>query len=457
MYKLVFGFIVSIALLCMGVTANAAKFDSTNYSIDGAIGNSFGGSNNSSSYTMTSTGGDSIIGEGTSGSYRLGEGYIAQQERAIELTVQPSSQELYFPFDEEAGTVAYDASANRHIGTFAGAVGRSTGKVGNALNYATSNLSVNFPQSANTKPSAEMTLEAWIRPSNVLNSNAQTIVSTKEGGGYALYLTGLSTDVCTPLQICFVFQSGGSYQSVALGKSTVLSNGTWAHLAATYDGSAIKLYVDGVERASTVYSGTITHNDTNAPFCIGNESTANPGCSGTVFAGDIDEVKLFSRGLTADEVSAEYTAGNAGVPSGLTLGSQISGVSKTTSFRTAVNTDASAYSLSIHQNQDLTSGGNSIPAVAGSIGTPLVWDEGTTQGLGFSLFSTNATALPGKWGSGNAYAALPTSASSFYNRVGGVGGSTKDVVDARLRLGISASQPIGNYSNQMMITGTITP
>lgn len=145
-------------------------------------------------------------------------------------------------------------------------------------------------------------------------------------------------------------------------------------------------------------------------------------------------------------------------PSTLTIPAVTPNTSQLVNFSANVLTDAPGYTLSANQNNDLTrsSGGNTIPAVSGSIASPVTWSEGTTKGLGFSLVSTTATALPGKWNAGASYAAFPASASSFYTRTGLSGGAT-DTLSMRLRLDVANTQVTGNYSNTITWLGTITP
>ena len=175
------------------------------------------------------------------------------------------------------------------------------------------------------------------------------------------------------------------------------------------------------------------------------------------FSGSIDEAKVFSRALSADEVDAEYDAGAAGNTAGLSFASQITpGISQTSNFDAAMLTDSqNGYNLSVSQNQNLTKGGDTIAAVSGSIASPVSWVEGTTKGLGFTLFGTNATAIDGKWSSGSSYAAFPGSATSYYVRTGKQ--SAKDVVNMRLRLDVPTTQVNGVYTNVITTTGTITP
>lgn len=143
-------------------------------------------------------------------------------------------------------------------------------------------------------------------------------------------------------------------------------------------------------------------------------------------------------------------------PSTINIGAVTPGVSNTATFAASILTDAPGYTLSVNQDGDLQSGANTIPAVAGSIASPLAWSEGSTKGLGFSLVSTTATAIPGKWSSGDAYAAFPSSSTAFYTRTGYTGGST-DTLNMRVRLDTTSAQVAGNYTNTVTWIGTTTP
>lgn len=79
----------------------------------------------------------------------------------------------------------------------------------------------------------------------------------------------------------------------------------WKHLAVTYDGTAFKFYVDGVLEGGPNFGHFRFPND--APLLIGGSG----GCS--TFIGLIDEVKIYNRALSADEIRASYNLGLAGI------------------------------------------------------------------------------------------------------------------------------------------------
>ena len=81
--------------------------------------------------------------------------------------------------------------------------------------------------------------------------------------------------------------------------------GAWTHVAGTYDGTTAKIYINGVQDASQAYSSPISTDDN--PLHIGLY-----GSPAVYFNGLIDELEIFDRALTPEEVGSIYTAGSGG-------------------------------------------------------------------------------------------------------------------------------------------------
>lgn len=442
------GFVLVALATLISVTTvhNAAAdvFTSTSYQIDASVSGSFGGQTSSTSYKMVSSGGESVIGNGASGSYKMGQGYIAQLDKSLQLTVQPQGLLGYWPMDEATGAVAWDGSLSNAAAPFTGSPTWQTGKIGGGLggfsasNYLDTNNSAAFNVSA-------VTVCSWANMTSTSSNPwyvSRSVGAPSTDGMWALGFNSGST------ARAYVIANGGT-QYDAISTLGAVGTGVWSHNCFTYGGTDLKLYVNGQLAATTPINQALGSH--SQPLKIGARGNgANP------FPGLVDEVKVFSRVLTTDEIKAEYDAQNAGIASGLSLNTLTPGASQTAAFDTVIQTDAPGYDLSIQQDHNLQFGANTIPAISGSIASPLTWTEGSTKGLGFTLYSTNATAIPGKWGGGAAYAALPASGTGFYSRTGYNGG-TKDVLNLRLRADVMASQPSGFYSNMVTITGTMTP
>lgn len=77
--------------LLFGNHTSAARYSSTNYLIDGSLDANFGGQTASSNYRMTSTGGETLVGSGSSGSYKIAMAYDAQLAASIQVDVSQGS------------------------------------------------------------------------------------------------------------------------------------------------------------------------------------------------------------------------------------------------------------------------------------------------------------------------------------------------------------------------------
>ncbi len=133
-----------------------------------------------------------------------------------------------------------------------------------------------------------MTITTWIK-ANFLDNDA-TIVGKGEGS-WSLKRVG-STDRV-------VFSLTGVEPNVE--SSTGINDDRWHHLAATYDGSMVSIYVDGVLNSQEAASGSIALN--SADVWIG----ANSENSGNDYRGLIDDMIIYNRVLSADEVLDHYT------------------------------------------------------------------------------------------------------------------------------------------------------
>ena len=104
--------------------------------------------------------------------------------------------------------------------------------------------------------------------------------------------------------IRYGIKSGGTTQEqtdIPVGLATNI----WQHVAVVYDGSYMRFYLNGVEKDSFPKTGNMDVND--YPVVIGLDGW-NPSQH---YKGKIDEVKVFSRALSAEEIEAEFEAGFA--------------------------------------------------------------------------------------------------------------------------------------------------
>jgi hypothetical protein len=212
---------------------------------------------------------------------------------------------LTLSFNEASGTTAVDGSGNNNNGTISGAT-RVTGQTGfgGALQFNGSSSIVNIAHSASLALTNGMTLEAWVNPSanagTSVNDGWRTVIMKERsttGLAYGLYSNDGDSNPSRPAGY---IRNNGTDVEAANGPAVPI--GVWTHLAVTYDGTTLRLYVNGVLRNSVSAPGGI--NASTAPLRIGGNTVFSvPGTE--YFAGLIDEVRIYNRALSAAEITAD--------------------------------------------------------------------------------------------------------------------------------------------------------
>ena len=138
-----------------------------------------------------------------------------------------------------------------------------------------------------------MTLEAWVRPATL--AGAWRTVLMKEQAGNLVYdlYAGRTGSPAAPLSE--VYAAGSP---VAAQATTGLALNTWSHLASTYDGEIVRLYVNGIQVATQAAVGDLP-NSTGALRIGGNNIWTE------WFDGQIDEVRVYGRALTGAEIQTD--------------------------------------------------------------------------------------------------------------------------------------------------------
>jgi len=84
---------------------------------------------------------------------------------------------------------------------------------------------------------------------------------------------------------------------VGSGSTANLNTGTWYHLACVYDGSRVRIYLNGVQvNQSGIISGNVSTTVGGYPVSIGDTCNGSGGCDNK-FKGSIDDVRIYSIGL----------------------------------------------------------------------------------------------------------------------------------------------------------------
>ena len=196
-----------------------------------------------------------------------------------------------FGFDEGSGTTVGSA-VGALSGTISGASWSTAGKFGNALSFNGTNSWVTVADDASLDLTTGMTLEAWVRPTTI---NGWETVILKESGTDLAYALYADNNGSPRRPVGSIRQGGTTY--VASGSSQLTVN-QWAHLAATYDGTVLKFFVNGTETGSLNRTGSI--DTSNNPLRFGGNNIWSEW-----FNGLIDEVRVYNRALTLTEIQTD--------------------------------------------------------------------------------------------------------------------------------------------------------
>jgi PKD repeat protein len=222
----------------------------------------------------------------------VSDGTDSTTSPAVTISVANSLTSLVaaYGFEEGSGDVVSDASGRGNWGNINDATWISSGKFGKALEFDGISAFVTINDSPSLDLSSNLTLEAWVYPTD--QSEGWQDIIFKEPDLY--YLEGSSGDTGTPT-------TGGTYASGPLFAPAPLPVNAWSHLAATYDGATLVLYVNGAPVASRPETGPIE--TSSSPLTIGGDALY-----GQYWKGRIDEVRLYNRALTPSEILADMNA-----------------------------------------------------------------------------------------------------------------------------------------------------
>jgi hypothetical protein len=208
----------------------------------------------------------------------------------------PSGLVAAWGFEEGAGTTTTDVSGSNLIGTISGASWSAAGRFGNALSFDGVNDWVTVADNNVLDLTTGMTIEAWVNPT--INNGWETILMKETTGelAYALYSDNNGNDSGGPRRpAVWIRQGGTSYGTAGTSQTPV---GNWTHIAATYDGSVLRIYENGLLANSLSRIGSI--NVTGSPLRMGGNSVWSEW-----FNGLIDEVRIYNRALSAAEIQSD--------------------------------------------------------------------------------------------------------------------------------------------------------
>ncbi len=198
----------------------------------------------------------------------------------------------YWPMDEGSGTNAYDASGNSHNGSLLNGPSswQSICKAAGCFSFNSGSINIfNLGAIPSLTPS-DITLSAWAKPSQIDSWDGIVSNMTSWGTGFSLQL-GSAQKIAAMIS--------GTY----LSSITIPSAGIWYYIVATHNSSTNlnSLYVNGILEATSTQAVVY---EANAKTYIGAFYTS----PNLIFNGQIDDVRIYNRALSATEIQNLYNS-----------------------------------------------------------------------------------------------------------------------------------------------------
>jgi hypothetical protein len=191
----------------------------------------------------------------------------------------------YWPFDEGAGEETRDASGNGHDGKLINDPAWVQGKFDRALDFGGTGSYVSVPDDDELDLSDAVTLMAWFNLNEAIAGNRRMM--SKNDSIFVIF------DFGNPSALDFLTKPNNDF-----AESTTVDwePGEWYHFAGTYDGDTLRIYVNGELEGET--SGVPPIATSSLDLWIGFDDWA----SALGFHGIIDDVRIYSKALTQDEI-----------------------------------------------------------------------------------------------------------------------------------------------------------
>jgi hypothetical protein len=243
--------------------------------------------------------------------YVLGFMFLVSLSFAVSSTDNSLVLDMHFDNNSSTGDTpiqAADSSIYKNHGTIIGTTSNDAGIINGALSFDGSDDYVDCGNAASLNV-GQITIESWVKFSKLGTRQmiAEKHSSVWEGETPAGWWFSKEPDDTIEF---IVYPKAGDDNAVYVNSTATVKADEWVHVAATYNGSSIKVYINGEDKTGKK-TGTASGNIYNSrrTLVLGNCRWCNSQITQSpYFQGMIDEFRVYNRALSAEEIKAAYNA-----------------------------------------------------------------------------------------------------------------------------------------------------
>ncbi|MEM6810915.1 MAG: LamG-like jellyroll fold domain-containing protein [Pseudomonadota bacterium] len=291
----------------------------------------------------------------------------------------------YWRLDETSGTTAIDSSFNSNVGTLQDDLNFTpdslTGVIDGGLDFDGTDDAIRIPDDPVLNPINEITISAWVNFS--ISGDEQIIVGKPfNDGTHVTPFFSYSLQIMNSERPRLYLDTAGSGIVTLLGDTAIPEN-EWHHVVGTFDGQFLRMYFNGFADAAPNDLGSqTTLNVYNTPLYIGIN-----GGDFEEYLGQLDDVRIYDRALTAGEVTRLYNAGRDRGLVGHYKLDETTGTSGTTAVDSSPSANDGTY-------DGIAPATDSVP---GKIGTAIDFSQNSSDHVSFSKVNDTGDVTISGW------------------------------------------------------------
>ncbi len=202
----------------------------------------------------------------------------------------------HYHFDEGNGNEAVDSSNYGNDGSIYGAKWVS-GINGTALEFDGKDDYIEVPDSKSLDIDKKVSIEAWVKPKSLMDDGEGVVCKSNNIGTSPVYGIYIYYGGMAGFQI---FTKDIGVFGLSTNFSLPINN--WSHIVGTYDGSKMKIYLNGINKMTINLRGTGIIETNDQKLYIGFHS----GNIKKYFNGTIDEIRIYNNVLSSSEIDSHY-------------------------------------------------------------------------------------------------------------------------------------------------------